>query len=684
VTIFHRCAILLLAWPITALCVSVPTNERDVPTVTFTVSPQGDDTADGSSSHPFKSFTRAQQAVRSVNTNANVIVSIADGMYRLSAALHFTAADGGQDGNSVTWEAAPKAAPVVAGSVPVTGWKLSDAARQIYVADVPQGTDTRQLWVDNRLVQPASIEIPRAAIEFTADGLTITDAKYDYLAALPAQQRIEVQATGYFTNRLSPVKSIVGRKLLMQQPAWDNNTWGYDTINAPVGEESAHLYLSNSLAFLTQPNQFYIDPDGGKLYYRPAAGVKPEQMSVELPQLPYLLSIGGTHARPVQDLTFRGIRFSYSSWMGPSSPEGYADQQSGAYLTGVTPGRSKDAIRSCVWGCRAFETRRNDWLQMPAAVQVAAAERIVFDRMIFAHLGQVALGIGNDANANASGVGLGARSIEVKRSVFNDLAGGAILSGGISRDAHHPSNPAMANRNVIISNNRIKTVSQVYKDNSAILSTYVDSAIIVHNDISDAPYDGIDIGWGWGINDVGGNATYRIAERGHYDHAANLTYDTPTLHRRVVVAYNRLHDIKKLFHDGGAIYNLSASPDSFIAENYLYSIPDRIALYLDEGSRYITIRDNVVDGAGTWLNINTVASFQPLRTSTDNKATGNWHTEGKVGGLWDAYNNNVMIDNPVIARGAWPAAARRVMENAGIEKAAGEVVYGEARPQGGR
>jgi hypothetical protein len=274
---------------------------------------------------------------------------------------------------------------------------------------------------------------------------------------------------------------------------------------------------------------------------------------------------------------------------------------------------------------------------------------------------------------------LGARSIEVRRSVFNDLAGGAILAGGISRDAHHPSNPRMANRNIVIANNRIKTVSQVYRDNSAILSTYVDSALILHNDISDAPYDGIDIGWGWGINDIGGNAVYRIAERGHYDHAENLIYDTPTLHRRVVVAYNRIYDIKKLFHDGGAIYNLSASPDTFIAENYIYGIPDRIALYLDEGSRYITVRNNVVDGAGTWLNINTVSSFQPLRTSTDNKAVGNWHTEGKVGGKWDAYNNNAMEGNELVKRGKWPAAAKKVMENAGIQKEAGVVAYGDAR-----
>src|SRR6185369_3241150 len=253
-----------------------------------------------------------------------------------------------------------------------------------------------------------------------------------------------------------------------------------------------------------------------------------DQLEVELPRLQFLLAIGGTHEQPLRDLAFQGIRFSYTSWLGPSSNDGYADQQSGAFLKGPSDARPHNAHLSCVWGCREFETRRNDWQQMPAAVQVSAAERVVFDRVVFAHLGQVALGIGNNADAHATGVGLGARSIEVKASVFNDLAGGAVLAGGISRDAHHPSDPRMANRDVLIANNRICAVSQTYMDNSAILSTYVDGALILHNDISDAPYDGIDIGWGWGVNDAGGSAVYRSARRGYYDFPTNLLYETPT------------------------------------------------------------------------------------------------------------------------------------------------------------
>jgi hypothetical protein len=233
----------------------------------------------------------------------------------------------------------------------------------------------------------------------------------------------------------------------------------------------------------------------------------------------------------------------------------------------------------------------------------------------------------------------------------------------------------MANRSVVIANNRIQAVSQVYKDNSAILSTYVEGATIVHNDISEAPYDAIDIGWGWGVNDAGGNPVYRSAQRGYYDFPANLTYDTPTLHRRVLVANNRIHRVKQLFHDGGAIYNLSASPETLITENYIYDIPERIGLYLDEGSRYIKLRANVVDGAGVWLTVNTMDDAWPLRATTDNAATGNWYSPSRRTGSWTGYMDNVERDNTLVPDGVWPEAARSVMEQAGIRNGTGVIEY---------
>ena len=478
----------------------------------------------------------------------------------------------------------------------------------------------------------------------------------------------------WFTHRHAVIDRIEGVspqgiRIVMQQPGWRNNLIGYDTIARPVSAEVARLFLVNALAFLREPGQWYVDPKAGLLYYKPLPGEDMRRAEVVMPILERLVSIGGGYDRPVRDLQFRHLAFRHTSWLQPSGSQGYASQQSGAYLAGDVTGYPADPIRDCSWGCPAFEAMRNRWNQQPAAVQVAAATRVVFDDDQFSQLGQVALGIGNNADANDGGVGLGAAAIEVTRNSFSDLAGGAIMVGGIRPDAHHPSRPEMGLRDILIRDNRIAGVSRDYKEQSAILVTYASGTVIANNDVSDAPYDGIDIGWGWGTNDPGGSAEYWRQQRGYYDQPGNLVYDTPTTLRDTVVVGNRVTRVKQWFPDGGAIYHLSADPGALIADNYIADVAGAggIAIYLDEGSRYVTIRNNVIDRVGgVWLNLNSQDFIAPKRTALDNLAIGNWYNSGRLQGSWTDYLNNRSVDNIKVEGDAWPAAARSVIDHSGV------------------
>lgn len=653
-------------------------------TVIFAVSPTGNDDAVGTMSHPFRTLQRAQEAVRKVNATHDVIVELEGGVYRLKQPLRFTALDGGRNGHRVMWTNAPGTHPALSGAIRVTGWELWSKKRNIYVASVPQGLNTRQLWVDGELMHRGRIEILRSDVSFSLQGITLKGSQYDGLSKLPAQNRMEIDATGFFTMRISPVKEIKGDMLVMQQPAWDNNIWGYDTIDTPYHPNLARLYLVNSLAFVNQPGEWYINPIVGKLYLRPPDGANIKTMDVELPRLTVLMSVGNSLAAPVRDLTFHGIRFSYTTWLGPSTNQGYASQQSGSYIAGLSPYYPADPLKSCTHGCPDFESMRSEWSQMPTSVQVSAAHRVTFDHDVFAHLGQYALGIGNDADATLSGTGLGTSDVTVEASVFMDDAGGAILAGGVRPNAHHPQDPRQINQDIVIRSNRIYNVSEDYLDNSAILCTYFNQADILHNDISDIPYDAIDIGYGWGINDAGGNPNYRNRMHG-YQFPQNRVYYTPTTEQNMVVSNNRIHNAKGLFHDGGAIYNLSASPGTLITENYIYDNHQRIALYLDEGSRGITVRKNVVDDpGGEWLNINTVHAAYPLRISPDNTAIDNWHNSSKVGGMWTNYENDLILDDHLVADDQWPPEARRIMQKSGIESFEGAVTYTYTYPKNGK
>ena len=638
--------------------------------VSIHVSPTGSDSGDGSADAPVRTLVRAQALVRESNSGNDVEVLIAAGTYRLEQPLRFDRRDGGQNGHSVTWRSEAGAMPLISGGFDVTGFALVDEEHRVYAADLPPGLDTRQAWVNDVRAERPWVEIEASDVEFSATGFTITNDALDYLADLRHPERLEVEATGFFTDRYSPVASIDGLRVRMAQPAWDNNTWGYDTLTRPIFPDDSRLFLVNAPELFERANhwhalpyQFFVDPHAGRIYVRIAEDDDITELTVVVPALEALLSIAGTPEAPVENLTFEGLRFSHTSWLGPSRPTGYANQQSGAYLHDVSDIRPADAWDKCGWGCPEFESMRQLWHQQPAAVQVAAARNVTFRHNQFSQLGQIGLGIGNDATANLSGTGLASQDIQVLGNRFAVLAGGAIMVGGVRMDAHHPADAALVNRNVLIADNTVFSVSQDYKDNAAILSTYVDGARILHNDISDASYDGIAVGWGWGYNDAGGNPNYDLNQKGYLH---NPRFKTPTSLRNTLVAYNRIHGVKTWFVDGGAIYNLSANPDAVIFGNHIFDIGDRIGIYLDEGSKHFVVTANVIETRGKWLNINTAGRMYRERISTDNTAFGNWHTSLRTGGRWLDEIGNHECDNFLVPDAAWPDEARFIIENAGV------------------
>ncbi|RZS91660.1 parallel beta helix pectate lyase-like protein [Motilibacter rhizosphaerae] len=627
-----------------------------VPGLTIVVSPTGSDTAAGTRRAPVRTLPEAQLRARQALAHGTAVtVVLEDGTYPLDAPLQFGPADSGTPAHPAHWEAERGAKPVISGGSPVSGWSVHDAAKGIWVADVPKGQDSRQLFVDGRTAPRAAVAISRSGATVTTSGISSADPVIAGLAAETDQKRIEIESIDSFTDRYDPVDHVDGNTLVMQQPGWQNNNFGYDTLAHPFA--GGQLLVENAYSLL-QPGQWYLDPTGGHLYYRATAGDSPASHSVVLPRLESLVQMAGTPQSPVHDITFDGLQFSYTTWLRPGTSIGYADQQNGTFIPVAVP-QPADYLTSCQSGCKEFEGARNLWDQMPAAVQVAASTRIAFRDGTFAHLGQVGLGIGNDADANGSGVGLAASSIEVQHNLFTDLSGAGVVAGGVQPDAHHPSDPAMALKDITIEDNLVTDVAKDYKEMSGILSTYADHTVIRHNEVSNLAYDGIDIGWGWGANDPGGSQDYQ--NRGLY--AYQQVYTTPTTFRDNVVEDNLVHGTKKVFHDGGSIYNLSASPGTVITGNYIYDNLHTVGLYLDEGSRYVTASENVVQDSGAWVFTN---AYGPNHTA-DNLIAHNWYNSGVAQTPNAAQRNNRLVDNVAVQGTAWPAGALHVIQHAGVK-----------------
>jgi len=180
----------------------------------------------------------------------------------------------------------------------------------------------------------------------------------------------------------------------------------------------------------------------------------------------------------VSDLGFRGLTFEYATWTGVSGPRGYADDQTGFHVTGPHQPQTFEHAQ--------FTTRT------PGNLRFSYAHDVTIRGDRFRHLGAVAVDFGTGSQHNT-----------IAGNVFRDVSAAAIQLGGVDAIDHHPSAPGDVTRDNRIANNTITKAAQEFVDAAAIFVGYTTHTTIIHNSLSDLPYTGISIGWGWGMTDPG-------------------------------------------------------------------------------------------------------------------------------------------------------------------------------------
>jgi hypothetical protein len=296
---------------------------------------------------------------------------------------------------------------------------------------------------------------------------------------------------------------------------------------------------------------------------------------------------------------------AHTTWLQPQNI-GYIDQQTGGNL-----------CENKTYDTSNFESTRPNWCQMPSAIQISAAKNIVLSGGKYTQLGAGGIGIGNDANAHVTGIGLGASNVAVRDGYFTQVMGNSITAGGIRADAHHASDQRMINTKIEISGNIFYNVSSLFSSTVPILATYIQYSTISHNDIYITPYSGICIGYGWGSNDAGGSSEYE--NRGLYKYQPK--YKTPTTMQNNRVEGNLIHGYGLSHTDLGAIYTLSKSPSTYITENYAYDSTG-FGMYTDEGSNSYLFQKNLWFSSGNWYARNGV-------NTANNTVTGNFGRSGQ-------------------------------------------------------
>ncbi|HEY0946623.1 MAG TPA: right-handed parallel beta-helix repeat-containing protein [Opitutaceae bacterium] len=552
------------------------------------VSPGGDDRNPGTREQPLASVAMALRKGRELKRLKDpaaadgVRILLRGGTYGLGEPLWLRPEDSGTEAAPTVIAAAPGEHPVLSGGVRLSNWhklegnieELPEAARgKVWVADAPRFNgrvlEFRQLWVGGRKAtrarEPDGDEMARLVVWDRAKEEAAIPASL--LAGIKPAASVEMQLLQQWEVAMLRLKAwqLEGDRARVTFHAPESRVQFEHPWPQPIMTEGNEgpFFLTGAVAFLDQPGEWCQDLPDGRVLYWPREGEDLTGDPAVVPALETLVRIEGTVDRPVAHVQLRGISFQHAAWTRPSVA-GHVPLQAGMYLI--------EAYKLTPKGTPDWRSLDNQgWVgRMPAGVTVSGAHHTRFERCRFEHMAASGL---DYVGATHDGT--------IEGCVFRDLGGNGLQLGSFQEgpiETHLPYDPAderVVCTRVRIANNLVTDVANEDWGCVGIGVGYAREIAIEHNEVSNVSYTGISLGWGW--------------------------TRTPNTMRRNRVHANHVHHVATRMADTGGIYTLSAQPGTMITENAVHSVvigrwvhdPKHWSyIYLDEGSSFMTVRDN--------------------------------------------------------------------------------------------
>ena len=586
------------------------------------VSPDGDDSQDGSQALPVRSLEAALALERNAIAGSDVAICLMEGNHLIREPIQITPDHTSPD-RQLTIYGQPGA--VLCGGVPVTGWsqesdKIYSAhvdleevsslfedghrlqtARQVLTRsegdqagwiyqtrkDQNGGDDTRTTDWTPRDDNPQHYMLEDAYIEF-AYGSDFSDEQMASLAADVDNLWVTMAWNWVLdTYTLRQVEMAGGKALLR---------FSQDTIYACSNRNQSNRFyngyfpeynmqqevftLYNAYALLDEPGEFCFRRDeagGGTIYLfseeNPQekniyAGVSDGFFTISgSGEVPYLED--GSERRLVTNVSIEGLTFCCGTNHTNNDP--FAAQQAEVGMSFV----------------------ENRSVMRPAAVHIDHARGIRFVGNYF-----------HDIDSAGIAVDTFAYEVEIRDNRFEDLGGGAVRVGQIESNtqAQQRDNGPLPedtislcsvvdtalNRMpdaVSIVNNRIDRAGSLYLNSPAVTVYFASRVTIDHNTILNAPYSGISVGWGW---------NNRLSR--YMNHVAGGH----------CITGNQV-DSGYVMGDCAPIYTLGYSRErTVISGNYINTNHCENGyfggIYLDEGTDNVEVTGNAVIGCLSWIN----------------------------------------------------------------------------------
>jgi hypothetical protein len=531
------------------------------------VAPDGDDANPGTFAQPLRTVARARDIVRTKNgaMTADITVYLRGGTYPQTSTLTFANADSGSGGFYVKYVAYAAERPLLTGGQPIKGWKVSDAANNIYAANAGMAA-FRQLYVNG--VKAIRARSPNLG----ADG----EANFNRLSGWDKTAHNLQLAASYVSNwnnlskvemhlmtawadnilRIASISTSGDTAYLKLQSAEDAILFVRPNPNlAQKGWGAGRVfYFENALEFLDQAGEWYLDEAANVVYYKPRTGEDMTTATVVAPTVETILSVrGASTADQASYIWFQGLAFAHSTFMRPSQ-YGFLDAQAGQYNLTATADNKQTVGRP------------------PAGVMVTNANHVRFERNLFAQMAATGLDLVSGTHDDL-----------IIGNVFTQIGGSGISVGKFTADEateyHVPYNPADQNEictNDVIKNNYINDVTTEILGACGIACGYPRHLDIEHNEVTGTNFTGISVGYGW-------------------------TTATNAM-RNNKINYNNIHGVANVLAGGAGVSTQSnQGPASEIRYNYLHDFGQSPwadyavqGLYLDEGTTGYTVAQNVM------------------------------------------------------------------------------------------
>jgi len=475
-------------------------------------------------------LAEAQDILLARGGDAPVTVWLKGGTYRFLTLFPMSR-------SNVTFRNVPGEEAVVTGAAEVTGW-LADEANGVACWSVPWHSKSDYytslyhpdpekqlsrprypaqgyLFVESTQGAKALFTAETAPWELTR-GHTSFFAKKGDLRQFHALGDVTLRVLHKWKDEITNLVSYndATRELVWQRPA------------AMTVEPGDRYFLENVFEELKEPGQWYLDREGGKLYYIPFEGEDMASTVLYAGVHERLLAIDGA-----ENVTFRGITFRNTAW---NMPDGTA------------------------WGVEGIDFPQAA-IDVTPCVLVTNSAGISFEGCKFENIGATALKFG--ANVHDS---------SVTGCEFTNIGGNAVFIQG---EFNAP------NSGITVRNNLIAHYGRRFFNAIGVLNIHGKHIEIANNEIYDGYYTAISSGWVWGYSEnptdyvtIADNLIYQIGQ-GWLSDMGGIYCLGIQKHSRITG--NVIHHVAADPHQGGyggwGIYLDEGSTGQLVEKNLVYA-----------------------------------------------------------------------------------------------------------------